>query len=217
MYSIGKTIKHYREQKKLTKSALARLVGVSPSYITKLENEDKTTPSMELKLKLATTLDINVLKLFPPDERKFAYKLVSPKELSMLNVIVNTENFNNCLLKNNLSLEEISQLTDIPQKKLIDMKNNALVFLDYPLLQKLSNVLGINVNSLIINIEDQNDLINNSYTILPCIDNSENIIKKELITYLCNKQVEKRLITGMVDQIMDIIKVIIKYSPKEGE
>ena len=38
---LSEKIKLYRKKNKMTKSELARLINVSPSYITKLENGEK--------------------------------------------------------------------------------------------------------------------------------------------------------------------------------
>ena len=45
---IKERIKFYREKRNISKSELARQIGVSPSYITMLENGDKKIPSMEI-------------------------------------------------------------------------------------------------------------------------------------------------------------------------
>lgn len=58
MDNLKEKIKHYREKKNISKSELSRKIGVSPAYITKLENGDKTNPSLEILAKLSTTLDI---------------------------------------------------------------------------------------------------------------------------------------------------------------
>ena len=56
--NLNKKITLYREQANMSKSELARLIGVSPSYITKLENGEKANPSLEIKIKIANALEI---------------------------------------------------------------------------------------------------------------------------------------------------------------
>lgn len=56
-------IKKMRENRNLSKSELARIIGVSPAYITKLENGDKKNPSLEIKVKLAKALNTTVSEL----------------------------------------------------------------------------------------------------------------------------------------------------------
>lgn len=60
---LNENIKLYREKVKMTKSELARLINVSPSYITKLENGNKTNPSLEIQIKIATVLGCSLYDL----------------------------------------------------------------------------------------------------------------------------------------------------------
>ena len=60
---LNEKIKLYREKNKITKSELARLINVSPSYITKLENGEKENPSLEILIKIAKALNIQVTDL----------------------------------------------------------------------------------------------------------------------------------------------------------
>ncbi|EDT71814.1 helix-turn-helix transcriptional regulator [Clostridium perfringens] len=55
--NLNEKITFYREKKGISKSQLAREIGVSPAYITKLENGEKTNPSLELKVKIANALE----------------------------------------------------------------------------------------------------------------------------------------------------------------
>lgn len=63
MDTLGDRIKFYREQNKISKSELSRRVGVSPAYITMLENGGKTNPSLELQIKLAEALNTQLNQL----------------------------------------------------------------------------------------------------------------------------------------------------------
>ena len=58
--NINNKIKYYREKMRMSKSELARKTGVSPSYITMLENGSKTNPSLEISNKMAAALDVSV-------------------------------------------------------------------------------------------------------------------------------------------------------------
>lgn len=60
MESLKDKIKHYREKAHMTKSELARRIGVSPSYITMLENGEKENPSLEVKIKLANEFNCSI-------------------------------------------------------------------------------------------------------------------------------------------------------------
>lgn len=58
MNRLKEKIKYYREKKNISKSKLAQEIGVSPSYITRLENGEKTSPSLGILIKLVNALDI---------------------------------------------------------------------------------------------------------------------------------------------------------------
>ncbi|MFR1823129.1 MAG: helix-turn-helix domain-containing protein [Clostridium saudiense] len=60
---LSEKIKLYRKKNKMTKSELARLINVSPSYITKLENGEKENPSLEVKIKIANALGCSITEL----------------------------------------------------------------------------------------------------------------------------------------------------------
>lgn len=63
--SMKEKIKFYREKRNMSKSELARQIDVSPSYITMLENGDKKNPSLEILIKIAKALNIQVTDLDP--------------------------------------------------------------------------------------------------------------------------------------------------------
>lgn len=71
-------IKYYREKINMSKSELARKIGVSPSYITMLENGDKKNPSMEILLKLSNALNVNITELTDIDDS--FYKVLANSE-----------------------------------------------------------------------------------------------------------------------------------------
>lgn len=61
--TIGERIKKYREKKKISKSELARMINVSPSYITMLENGSKTNPSEDVIFKISIALGVDYQEL----------------------------------------------------------------------------------------------------------------------------------------------------------
>ena len=65
---IGEKIKKFREEKKMSKSELARKINVSPSYITMLENGNKTNPSSDVIFKIAIALGITIGDLLDDTE-----------------------------------------------------------------------------------------------------------------------------------------------------
>nr|DAF73210.1 MAG TPA: helix-turn-helix XRE-family like protein [Caudoviricetes sp.] len=79
---IKERIKFYREKRNISKSELARQIGVSPSYITMLENGDKKNPSMEILLKISSALNINVSELSDIDDN--IYKAFANNEFKKI-------------------------------------------------------------------------------------------------------------------------------------
>jgi Predicted transcriptional regulator with C-terminal CBS domains len=58
-------LKERRSSKRLTESQLAKKIGVTEGYISKLENHpEKCNPTVNLILKLSRELNINPLKTF---------------------------------------------------------------------------------------------------------------------------------------------------------
>lgn len=60
---LGKNLKKYRLQKKLTQEQLAEKVGIHPTYVGKLES-GKNNPSVLMMYKFSRVLDIDLDKLF---------------------------------------------------------------------------------------------------------------------------------------------------------
>lgn len=64
MKNAAYKIKLYRENKKMKKNELAKIIGVSPAYISMLESGKKENPSDEIKFKLSKALDVNIRDIF---------------------------------------------------------------------------------------------------------------------------------------------------------
>ncbi|MED2971266.1 helix-turn-helix domain-containing protein [Fictibacillus sp. B-59209] len=60
---IGELVKKYRKEKGLSLSSLAERAGIAKSYLSSLERNIQTNPSVQLLEKLAAVLDIPVEKL----------------------------------------------------------------------------------------------------------------------------------------------------------
>lgn len=108
--NLNERIKLYREKSNMTKSELARAIGVSPSYITKLESGEKTNPSLEIQLKIAKTLGIPLSELISSIKSDVRYTL---------NKNVDFRDIKKYREKLNLSQETLSELIGI---KLEDIK-----------------------------------------------------------------------------------------------
>lgn len=57
---VGEAIKAKRKEKKLSLTNFAREVGISPGYLSQLENGKKNNPKLEIMLKIAKALDIEI-------------------------------------------------------------------------------------------------------------------------------------------------------------
>lgn len=60
---IGELVQKYRKEKGLSLSALAERAGIAKSYLSSLERNIQTNPSVQLLEKLSAVLDISVEKL----------------------------------------------------------------------------------------------------------------------------------------------------------
>lgn len=57
-------IKEIRENKNITLYRLSKKTGISRSYLTDLENNKKTNPSLETAYKISLALDVGIRDLF---------------------------------------------------------------------------------------------------------------------------------------------------------
>lgn len=57
-------IKEIREKKNITLYRLSKETGISRSYLTDLENNKKTNPSLETAYKISLALKVNIKDLF---------------------------------------------------------------------------------------------------------------------------------------------------------
>lgn len=62
---FGDNLKRLRKEKKYTQSQLGDKVGVSGAYIQQLESSTKNNPSLEVLMKIAKALDVQVTDLDP--------------------------------------------------------------------------------------------------------------------------------------------------------
>jgi transcriptional regulator with XRE-family HTH domain len=64
---IGKRIRKLRRDKDLTQEYVAELAGVTPAYISKLEN-DGTDPDTDLLARLAKAIGVRIVDFFEDDK-----------------------------------------------------------------------------------------------------------------------------------------------------
>ena len=72
MSKVGEKLKEFREKNNVSKSDLARILHVSPAYITTLENGKRDNPSNNLLINISSTLQIPITELVEDttDEKK---------------------------------------------------------------------------------------------------------------------------------------------------
>lgn len=59
---VGELIKAKREEKKYSLVDFAQIIGITPGYLSQIENGRKKNPKLEILLKIAKELDIPVFK-----------------------------------------------------------------------------------------------------------------------------------------------------------
>lgn len=61
-------IKQFRKQMEISVYELAKRTNLTPSYISNLENDNRTNPSKEAMERIATALEKSVPEVFFPSE-----------------------------------------------------------------------------------------------------------------------------------------------------
>jgi XRE family transcriptional regulator of biofilm formation len=67
---LGRTLQKLREKKGITQVELARTVGVTQTYIAKLESGAKINPSLSVMTNLARSLNVEVADLLHSKSRR---------------------------------------------------------------------------------------------------------------------------------------------------
>lgn len=198
--NFNEKLKYYREKSNISKSELARIIGVSPSYITKLENGEKTNPSLGVQLKLANALKCPISNLTGENKNIREYIL-------------------QLLLDNGFSLEEISKNVDVPVselKNIIDrnpydnenglklIKNLPKLFLTTSEDIDVTNADTLLKKASIISNESQDKLKETHY--------SEIIKAFKIITTYTNSNLNEELDSLTTEQIDKLKKVVSDYT-----
>ncbi|WP_142415460.1 helix-turn-helix domain-containing protein [Hathewaya massiliensis] len=79
--SIGEKIKEYRKLSKLTQEQLAKIAGISASYLQQLELEQKGNPSIETLTKIAKALNIPISKIMGENPKEIDLSSIQTKDL----------------------------------------------------------------------------------------------------------------------------------------
>ena len=81
MNNIGKRIKQERTSKELTLDKLAELSGVSKTYLSELENNQKQNPSSDVLLKIAAALNVSLQYLIQGSSNNQSTSIPIPSSL----------------------------------------------------------------------------------------------------------------------------------------
>jgi len=124
----GEIIKAKREEKKISLVDFAREVGISPGYLSQLENGKKVNPNLEVMLKITEGLDIDLDMLLGLEQEAEAPALRVP---SLLRLVIARDR-NQKTLEDNEVQKKISTLLDraLECKYLIGDKELYSLFLE---------------------------------------------------------------------------------------
>ena len=111
---VGEIIKAKREELGISLVDFAKQVGISPGYLSQLENSKKTNPNLELILKIANELDIDMDELLGLEQENVAPALKIPSLLRL--VIARDRNMK--VLENKEIQKKVSNILD----RLLDSK-----------------------------------------------------------------------------------------------
>jgi transcriptional regulator with XRE-family HTH domain len=67
---LGRTLQKLREARGLTQAEIARKVGVTQTYIAKLEGGDKANPSLSVLTNLSRALNVELADLLHTKSRR---------------------------------------------------------------------------------------------------------------------------------------------------
>lgn len=81
---VGELIRAKREEYNLSLVDFARQVDISPGYLSQLENGKKTNPSLEVMLKIAQELDLDIDSLLGLDQESETPALRIPSLLRLV-------------------------------------------------------------------------------------------------------------------------------------
>lgn len=80
---VGEAIRLKREERNISLSSLAKEVGISPGYLSQIENGKKTNPKLDIIVKVADVLDIEMDMLLGIDPERETPALKVPSLLHL--------------------------------------------------------------------------------------------------------------------------------------
>jgi len=119
---LGDNISKIRKSKNMSLTLCAKEIGISPGYLSDIENNIKKNPSMDILTKIAVTLDLDISELLNSEDR---LSLISETINQYENSKTNTEELQ-VEAENNLLLHKIKKLSN-KDKKVVEVLINQLL------------------------------------------------------------------------------------------
>ncbi|MCX7709442.1 MAG: helix-turn-helix domain-containing protein [Clostridia bacterium] len=125
---VGEIIKAKREEKKYSLIDFAAKVGISPGYLSQLENGKKANPKLEIVLTIIRELDIDIDMLLGLENPKENLNLKIPSLLKL--ILAKDRNFK--VLEDKESLKKMCNIIDrlLEDKYLIEDSSLYELFLE---------------------------------------------------------------------------------------
>lgn len=125
---VGEIIKAKREEKKHTLVDFAKVIGISPGYLSQLENGRKANPKLEIVLQIIKLLDIDIDMLLGLESQNENLNLKIPSLLKL--ILAKDRNFK--VLEDKEVLKKMCNIIDksLDCKYLIENKELYELFLE---------------------------------------------------------------------------------------
>lgn len=131
-FKNGFMIKEVREKKNMKKTELAKLVNVSSTYIAQLEKGIRTNPSIDVLVKIAKILDIDITSLV--DEKIDTIEVLTPNQLmeKIINNMYMVEINDNVHIHNNKDIDIVLSEDEFNLLKvdLLELVKNRIEFMN---------------------------------------------------------------------------------------
>ncbi len=126
--SVGEIIKTKREEKNYNLVDFSKMIGISPGYLSQLENGHKANPKLEIVLRIIKELDINIDMLLGLENQNENFNLKIPSLLKL--VLAKDRNFK--VLEDKEILKKVCNILDkaLECKYLIEEKELYELFLE---------------------------------------------------------------------------------------
>lgn len=77
---IGENVRNFREQKGLSMTDLADRALISKSYLSNIERNLKTNPTIDILLRISNVLEVNMYDLIDLEDLNKSYNISAPLE-----------------------------------------------------------------------------------------------------------------------------------------